>query len=279
MHTPMIRCLAFIALLGTYGLSFAQNNLPSWNRLPECKGQDIFQGINCFGSLVYDNGQEYAGQFKNGKRHGHGTLTWAGNKYTGQFEDDDFKGRGTLIYADGSRYFGQFLANKSEGQGIWFHPDYGITVGEFINDEIGKNSTFFEKTAKVSMIEVINVCENQSNAIFFPIAACIKMVYGQVGTSPNNRDVKNFITLVDGISEDFNKKTIGIAKAKAELIKAWQSTIDTSNKRNEDAAARPIFIPSPIGGGGVRGIDSYTRNQMYQDCLQMARKDARTCIP
>jgi hypothetical protein len=232
MHTRVIRYLFLVASLGIGELSYAQNNLPAWNRLPECKGQDISQGVNCFGSYIYDGGANYVGQFKNGKRHGLGTFTWAGNKYEGQFEDDDFKGRGTLIYADGSRYFGQFLADKSEGQGIYLTTG-GITIGEFVNDEVGKNSITFEKTKKISMIEVINACENQSNSIFYPIAACIKLVYGQVGSSPSSRDVKNFIRLLDGISEDFNKKAIGIAKAKAELIKAWQSTIDASNKINE----------------------------------------------
>ena len=67
--------------------------------------------------------------------------------------------------------------------------------------------------------------------------------------------------------EDFNKGNYGLAKAKAEIIKAWQSTIDASNKRNEDSSA---------GGGG---IDSFTRNQMYQDCLQRAAMDFRICIP
>ena len=281
MHTSMIRCFALIAFLGGCGLSSAQNNLPAWDQLPECKGQDIYQGVNCFGSFDYDNGHKYVGQFKNGKRHGLGTFTWAGNKYAGQFEDDDFNGSGTLTYANGSMYFGQFLANKSEGQGVYSSSSSSgrIFVGEFINDEVGKKAVRFDKTKKFPMIEVINACETQSNSNFIAIAACIKFVYGQVGTLPSSRDVKNFISLLDGVSEDFNKKTIGFAKSKAEMIKAWQSTIDASNKRGEDAtSAKPNYIPSPIGGAGG-GIDSFTRNQMYQDCLRMAARDLRTCIP
>jgi hypothetical protein len=270
MQTRIFRYLFLVVSLGIGELSFAQNNLPAWNRLPECKGQDISQGVNCFGSFVYDNGQKYVGQYKNGKRNGIGTFTWDGHKYVGQFEDDDFKGRGTLIYADGSRYFGQFLSDKSEGQGVYFSPSQGVVVGEFINDKVGEKTVFFDKTKKFPMIEVINACENQSDSNFVAIAACIKFVYGQVGTSPSSRDVKNFISLVDGISEDFNKKIIGFAKSKAELIKAWQSTIDASNNRS---------IPMPFGGAGTGGIDSYTRNQMYQDCLQMAGRDGRICIP
>jgi hypothetical protein len=273
MQTRIFRCLFLVASLGIGELSFAQNNLPDWNRLPECKGQDISQGVNCFGSYFYDDGQKYVGQFNNGQRNGLGIFTWpSGQKYTGRFENGDFQGRGTLIYDDGSSYFGQFLADKREGQGVYStsSPTGGIFVGEFINDEVGKKAIYFDKTKKYPMIEVINACENQSNSNIVPIATCIKFVYGKVGTFPKSQETKNFITLLDGISEDFNKKTIGFAKSKAELIKAWQSTIDASNNRS---------IPMPFGGAGTGGIDSYTRNQMYQDCLQMARKDARTCIP
>ena len=78
--------------------------------------------------------------------------------------------------------------------------------------------------------------------------------------------------------EDFNKGNYGLAKAKAEIIKAWQSTIDASNKRDEDSR-RPIFTPPPMGSAGGGGIDSFTRNQMYQDCLQRAAMDFRICIP
>jgi hypothetical protein len=131
---------------------------------------------------------------------------------------------------------------------------------------------------KLSMIEVIRGCDD----VQFPNSVrCIKNSYSRFGRSPNNTNVKNFYLLIDAVVEDYKTNKIGLAKANAEIIKAWQTTIDASNKRDEDAAARamPIFIQPPIGGAGAGGIDSYTRNQMYQDCLQMARKDARTCIP
>jgi len=41
----------------------------------------------CFGSYTYSNGAKYVGKFKNGKRHGQGTMTWAnGNKYVGEWK-------------------------------------------------------------------------------------------------------------------------------------------------------------------------------------------------
>jgi hypothetical protein len=133
-----------------------------------------------------------------------------------------------------------------------------------------------DSNGKLSMIQVIRGCDEEQ----FPSnVRCIKNSYSRFGSSPKHNEVKNFYLIVDGVIEDFNMKKIGVAKANAEVIKAWQSTIDSSNKRVDDAAAIPMFIPPPIGGAGVRGIDPYTRNQMYQDCLQMARKDARICIP
>jgi hypothetical protein len=276
MRTQIIRCLTLVAFLGTCGFSFAQNNLPAWNRLPECKGQDIAQGVNCFGSFTYEGGATYVGQFKNGKRNGLGTLTWAGNKYAGQFEDDDLKGRGTLLYADGSRYFGQFLAYKSEGQGVWFHPAHGITVGEFINDEVGKKTVFFDKTKKYPMIEVINACENQSNSNFAPIAACIKFVYGQLGTFPKSQETKNFVTLLDGISEDFNKKTFGFAKSKAEMIKAWQSTVDASNK-NEQVNVRSNQV-QPSTNTMAEQINQLDLQRRF-DQINRIQESGKPCYP
>ena len=126
-----------------------------------------------------------------------------------------------------------------------------------------------DANGKLQMIQIIRGCDDPR----FPASVtCIKRSYASYGVSPNSREVKNFYLLADGVVEDFNNKKVGYARAKAELIKAWQSTIDASNNRNENAASRPIAPPTG-------GIDSYTRNQMYQDCLKMATKDYRTCIP
>lgn len=130
-----------------------------------------------------------------------------------------------------------------------------------------------DNKGKLLMIQVIRGCDEGH----FPTnIRCIKNSYSRFGTGPNSSDVKNFYSIIDGIVEDFNNNKIGLAKAKAEVIKAWQSTIDASNKRNEDAAAA---TSRGRGRGSAGGIDSFTRNQMYQDCLQRAAKDYRTCIP
>jgi hypothetical protein len=86
---------------------------------------------------------------------------------------------------------------------------------------------------KLRMIQVIRGCEDKR----FPESVnCIKEAYSNFGVSPNSNEVKNFYLLVDGVVENFNNQKFGVSVAKAEIIKAWQATIDAPNKRNEDVA-------------------------------------------
>ena len=51
----------------------------------ECTQGDCKNG---FGTAVYTDGDEYVGEWKNGKRYGQGTGTWAnGDKYVGEWKD------------------------------------------------------------------------------------------------------------------------------------------------------------------------------------------------
>ena len=45
------------------------------------------------------SGSKYEGQLKNGKRQGHGVLTYSnGNKYEGEWKNGLQEGRGVLIF-------------------------------------------------------------------------------------------------------------------------------------------------------------------------------------
>jgi hypothetical protein len=55
---------------------------------------------------------KYEGEFKNGKKDGHGTLTWwNGDKYVGNFQADAMEGSGNLTCNSGNIYEGQWLNN------------------------------------------------------------------------------------------------------------------------------------------------------------------------
>ena len=61
------------------------------------------------GSKTYENGAEYIGELRFGKRDGQGTYTFpSGQKYVGEFKDGEYDGQGTYTYPDGAKYVGEW---------------------------------------------------------------------------------------------------------------------------------------------------------------------------
>ena len=113
---------------------------------------------NGTGSLTRPNGEQYVGQFKNGKYEGQGALTWAGGqkyvgrwigglmdgqgtrtgpdglKYVGQWRDGLMNGQGTLTWPGGQKYIGQWKDGKKDGQGTLTDQN-GVYVGQFKDGE------------------------------------------------------------------------------------------------------------------------------------------------
>ena len=103
--------------------------------LPDCPSDALIWN-NCFGTLTYPNGNEYVGEFKDGKRNGQGTYTFAnGNEYVGEFKDGNLNGKGTYTFADGSKYVGEFKDGKYHGQGTFTYASGKKEVGYYINNE------------------------------------------------------------------------------------------------------------------------------------------------
>ena len=72
--------------------------------LPKCEGSNYIDWDNCFGTLTSPDGNQYVGEWKNGKTHGKGVyITPNGNKYVGEFKDGKFHGKGTIIKSDGTK--------------------------------------------------------------------------------------------------------------------------------------------------------------------------------
>jgi hypothetical protein len=114
MNKPTLSLLALLVGLGLTNASGTEK-LPV-GTLPLCSlNLDVDSWTNCRGTLKA-NGEEYVGEFKNGKYHGQGELiTSSRNKYTGEFRNGKFNGRGTITYQSGGTYVGNFVDGSSEG--------------------------------------------------------------------------------------------------------------------------------------------------------------------
>jgi len=63
--------------------------------------------------------QKYVGNFKDGKRHGHGTYYYgSGNEYSGEWRGDDRTGVGTYTFANGHVLTGKVENGEFTGSGI-----------------------------------------------------------------------------------------------------------------------------------------------------------------
>ena len=81
-------------------------------------GQRIGRKAHGIGTMVYNDGSMYEGEWENGSRHGQGTLTWDnGDIYEGQWENNVRQGQGTMTWDNGDVYEGQWEKNVRQGQG------------------------------------------------------------------------------------------------------------------------------------------------------------------
>ena len=65
------------------------------------------------GTVTYENGDQYIGQFIGDQKYGQGTYTFStGDKYIGEWKNTIRYGEGVYNYSNGNRYEGQFKDNK-----------------------------------------------------------------------------------------------------------------------------------------------------------------------
>ena len=85
------------------------------------KAQDCISG-NChdgFGKIIYSNGQEYIGEFKNGEPNGYGESVYInGDIYLGEYNNGLKHGYGVFKWINGHYYFGKFKNGQKDGFGV-----------------------------------------------------------------------------------------------------------------------------------------------------------------
>jgi len=143
-HIVMTRLLTTLSLMltvliGSTGVSYA---------LPPCPGERHLTNSpwsNCFGTYTFANGDKYVGEWKDDKKYGQGTVTFAksGNKHVGAYRDNKRNGQGTFTWANGSKYVGEFKNGKKNGQGTYTFAKSGNKyVGEFKDGKKNGQGTF-----------------------------------------------------------------------------------------------------------------------------------------
>ncbi len=82
--------------------------------LPKCVGSwSSATWNNCQGTYTFADGENYVGEWKDGKRNGQGTNTFAdGENYVGEFKNGKYDGQGTNTFADGENYVGELKDGK-----------------------------------------------------------------------------------------------------------------------------------------------------------------------
>ena len=102
--------------------------------IPKCIGEPSFEWKNCQGTLTFNSGAKYIGEFNNGMPHGQGKyIAEDGSIYIGSFKDGAKYGQGTFSYSNGEKYIGEFKDNEYHGKGTQTTIEGDKFVGNFNN--------------------------------------------------------------------------------------------------------------------------------------------------
>ena len=106
------------------------------------EGDYINDGYEGNGKYIGENGECYIGQWKNGLKHGKGTIYYSNGKikYEGDYINDKYEGNGKYIYDNDEYYIGEFKNNLRHGKGIMYHSNGKIIYeGDWVNGKIFRN--------------------------------------------------------------------------------------------------------------------------------------------
>lgn len=91
------------------------------------------------GTMKWQDGREYQGQFALDKMHGEGIMYWpTGAKYVGQYCDNRKAGIGKLTLPDGSSFEGNWYKGMRHGDFLYIDPDVGAFRMEYESDQVLK---------------------------------------------------------------------------------------------------------------------------------------------
>lgn len=122
------------------------------------------------GTLVFDNGDVYEGDFSGFYRSGSGKMTYAasGDVYTGSFAEDKIDGYGVYRAADGSVYEGEFSDGKKNGSGKYTWSDGSVYEGGFLDNRKEGTGTYTDVDGESYTGEYHNDRKNGIGTAIYP---------------------------------------------------------------------------------------------------------------
>lgn len=129
------------------------------------------------GTYIWACGHKYVGEWKDGKRHGKGEYTSAnGNRYVGEWKDGLANGEGEYTWSNGNKYIGAWVDGKRHGRGEYICADGGGYIGDWFHDVArNKPTSYYEPSFEYPMDVLIK--RNQDTDKLFEICvSCGKRV-------------------------------------------------------------------------------------------------------
>ena len=85
-------------------------------------------------TLIFENGNKFAGKWRYGNINGFGHYFWYGiGTYKGNWLDGKKSGQGTMLWDDGSRYEGGWALDEFDGEGTYYYNNGDVYIGEWNN--------------------------------------------------------------------------------------------------------------------------------------------------
>ncbi len=89
------------------------------------------------GTITWNDGSSYSGDWYRDKMHGEGTYTWkSGQKYIGSWKENNMHGYGEMYYTNGDIYKGNFCEDCKNGKGTMYYNDGSRLTGFWSNGDL-----------------------------------------------------------------------------------------------------------------------------------------------
>uniref|UniRef100_UPI0037C059B6 MORN repeat-containing protein n=1 Tax=Flavobacterium sp. TaxID=239 RepID=UPI0037C059B6 len=137
LYKSLLLPIIIYSIMGNAFAQFSESELQEIfkSNLPKCQNEDVSKWSNCLGELFFKDDETYAGEFKNGKQHGHGfTLFKDKSSYSGQWKNGMFDGSGVYKFENGSKYAGEFKKDLRNGKGVFEQSNGSKFEGQWKND-------------------------------------------------------------------------------------------------------------------------------------------------